>query len=78
MRYFYATFTDRAAGCIDAETLDEAKVKAAAFGTVKEVKSNPYPTSNRLGEHDDCPPFCYKPGACAGKTACPQNYSCTE
>lgn len=78
MSYFWVTFTDRRAGCIDATTIDEAKVKAATFGTVKEVKTNPYPALPRLGEHDACPPFCYMAGQCAGKTACPQNYSCTE
>ena len=78
MSYFWVTFTDRSAGCIDAKTIDEAKTKAAAFGAVKEVKTNPYPALPRLGEHDDCPEFCWKPGRCAGKISCPQNYSCTE
>jgi hypothetical protein len=47
------------------------------------VQSLPYPAHPVIWQLDHpvngkTPTFCHDPTRCAGKTACPQSYSCTE
>lgn len=47
------------------------------------LSSLPYPATPVIWQLDHpvvgkCPPFCFKPDQCKGKTCCPQNRSCTE
>jgi len=47
------------------------------------LKSLPYPANPVIWQLDHpvngkCPSFCFRPKECAGRTSCPQNYSCTE
>jgi hypothetical protein len=39
----------------------------------------PYPAEPQLNKSSHgCPPFCYKPIECIGRSCCPQNYACSE
>jgi hypothetical protein len=73
--YWWVTFEAGAARFIYAKGEDAAREAAAKLGTVKEIKTLPYPSS---ASPDGTPAFCHKPNFCAGHTACPQSYSCTE
>ena len=85
MRSFWLTFSERGAGCVEAES----EVKAAAIAKqitgfdATSVKDLPYPAKPRINEYVDpkygvCPSFCFKPAECCGNTSCPQRYSCVE
>lgn len=50
---------------------------AAEQGQVKEVLTLPYPAGNETAP-DGCPPFCYTPEQCAGRSCCPKDYACSE
>ena len=89
---YWITFTDGTTGyCEGANEYDAAKIaekitgKTVGGGPWKDftMKRLPYPASPVIWQLDHpvngkCPTFCFKPNQCAGKTACPQNYSCTE
>jgi hypothetical protein len=45
------------------------------MGQVASLKTLPYPAGP---SPDGTPAFCHKPAQCAGRMACPQDYSCTE
>jgi len=75
---FWVTFLDgKKAVCIETTSAAEARAIGDAMGKVREVKTLPYPAEPRT-HPTDCPSFCYRPNDCAGRTACPQRYSCTE
>ena len=92
MRGFWITFTDGSTGyCQGSSEFDAAKIaekltgKKVGGGPYKDftMKSLPYPANPVIWQLDHpvygkCPAFCFKPNQCAGKTACPQSYSCTE
>jgi len=78
MSAYWTTFENRSPGCVDAMSLDEAREAAAEFGVVKDVAILPYPAIPRLRVQSACPPFCYTPTECVGKTSCPKNYACSE
>ena len=47
------------------------------------IKTLPYPANPIIWQfehpvHGKTPTFCHRPTQCAGHTACPQSYSCTE
>lgn len=85
MKSFWLKFNERGPGCV------EAKNEQAAAAIAKEitgfdassVQDLPYPANPRINKHIDlkygeCPSFCFAPNQCAGRTSCPQRYSCTE
>lgn len=78
---YWITFTDKTAGCCEGRDVADAKVRANE-ATGKEIDIAlilPYPATPLLGPRlTDCPPFCYSPTECAGRTSCPKNYACSE
>lgn len=68
---YWVHFEDRKSGCV------EERGDAAQFGKVKEIFVLPYPADPQLTK-GDCPPFCFSPEQCKGRTACPKNYACSE
>lgn len=87
MRYFWIRTESGKAMCVDAESEEAMRARAAeaGLGTVSVLGTLPYPAEPRLalgtpgwGRDDACPSFCYAPNQCRGRTCCPQNYSCTE
>lgn len=75
--YWWATFTDRAPAAVYEVGEDAARAAAEKLGAVAAVKTLPYPAAGTK-HPDGTPDFCYGRGQCAGRTACPQPYSCTE
>lgn len=74
-RYWRATFKAGSPRFIYAVGLEAATAEAAKLGDVVDVQTLPYPSEK---SPDGCPPFCWKPSQCAGRTACPQSRSCTD
>jgi hypothetical protein len=74
---YWVRFSDRSDACVDADTKDAAIVIAAEHGAVTGVVVLPYPAEPRLTT-GPCPPFCYSPAVCAGRTSCPKDYVCSE
>jgi hypothetical protein len=62
--------------CTDAVKKKAAEVKPGVETTV--ISSLPYPADPRLGTTSTCPPFCYSPSVCAGRSSCPKSYACSE
>ncbi len=92
MNAYWLDFTDGSHACCEgqseydvkriAEKLTGKKVKG---GDYKDIAARvlPYPASPLIWQFDHptcgkCPPFCYRPEQCAGKTACPQSRACSE
>lgn len=74
--YWWATFEGRGPTFIHADGEATARAKASEIGPVVDVKTLPYvPTGHKVEGTLD---FCHSPRQCAGHTACPQSYSCTE
>lgn len=46
--------------------------------TVTDRKSLPYGSHPAFGSGDRGGHFCFTPNECAGKSACPKNYACSE
>lgn len=66
-----------------AEKLTGKKVEAGPDEWKPQLQTLPYPANPIIWQFDHpvngkCPAFCHKPNQCAGRTACPQSYSCTE
>jgi hypothetical protein len=84
---WWVTFADAKARCFEGEPTD-VETRAAAIGTVKTIRSLPYPAEPREkpyhtrdygdGKQTACPSFCYTPSACQGRTSCTKNYACSE
>lgn len=74
--------------CVEGKDEAAARERAATVGTVKDIRTLPYPANPRMEPHETyttacgkaepIPAFCYKPEQCAGRTCCPQPYACTE
>ena len=92
MRTFFLKFTDGSTGNCQgeseyhaksiAEKLTGKKVAGGEYQNI-EAQSLPYPSHGCIWRFDDplhgkTPEFCHGGARCAGRTACPQNYSCTE
>lgn len=76
---YWATFEGKPAGCVEAYSKAEAQSQAEAVGKVRTLDCLPYPAEPRISEaKSDCPPFCYSPAQCKGRTACPKDYACSE
>ncbi len=68
---YWVTFADRSPGCV------ENDLDAAQFGKVLSIDSLPYPASPQLTK-GSCPPFCFQPQRCKGRSSCPRDYACSE
>jgi hypothetical protein len=91
MQGYWLKFTDGSKGYCEGASAYDAKLIAEKL-TGKQVagekyepdaKPLPYPASPVIWQLDHpvygkTPSFCYRPDQCAGKSCCPQNYSCTE
>lgn len=80
MNSYWIKFSSGYPACVDAKNEAEARVKAAELSKreVAEVYTLPYPAEPRLNQDSGCPPFCYSPQQCKGKTSCPKSYACSE
>ncbi len=57
---------------------DDVLARAQAIGAVASIAVLPYPADPREAPMSQCPSFCYSPAKCAGRTACPKSYACSE
>lgn len=92
MNGYWLTFTDGSKGyCQGGSEFDAKQIaekltgKKVAGGEYRDIaaKSLPYPANPVIWQLDHpvsgkCPTFCHAPNQCAGRTSCPQSYSCTE
>lgn len=93
MQGYWITFKDGTAGYCEGENAyDAAQIaetltgKSPVVGDNKwkpELKTLPYPANPVIWQYDHplhgkCPAFCHDPKACAGRTACPKSYACSE
>jgi hypothetical protein len=93
MRAYWIKFTDGSKACCEGETDYDARriaekltgktVDGPKYEAGPNVKPLPYPASPAIWQmehpvHGKTPKFCFAPDQCCGRTACPQNYSCTE
>lgn len=79
MNFYWVKFIDRPSACFEAMSVVDAFAAAHAHGTPTEAKSLPYPASPKLGDWiSTCPPFCFQPEKCGGRTSCPRNIACSE
>lgn len=87
MSAFWVVFKRGSALCVEGPTEAAAKERAETIGPVHSIRTLPYPAEPRMdppetytenGVARAIPPFCFRPEQCAGRTACPQRYSCTE
>jgi hypothetical protein len=77
MPNWWIRFSDKRGGFNSfADTKEAAQAEGDAMGAVIEVLPLPYPS--REGHPNGCPPFCYTPERCAGRTSCPKSYACSE
>lgn len=82
---FWLTFKGHRSACMEAPEGEEAKRAATELtgAEVLTVERIPYPADPRIRpfkhpKYGQMPSFCFRPEECSGRTACPQNYSCTE
>lgn len=83
MYYFWVTFEDGSHGTLVADNSESAKFKASDFvntaqNPVVSCDRIPYPASPILDDSIECPPFCYTPEFCKGRSCCPKKPSCAE
>jgi hypothetical protein len=93
MQTFWLKFTDGTeASCQGANAYDARRIAEHLSGKTIDgpkyeggpnVVTLPYPADPCLWKfdhpcHGKAPSFCHAPRQCKGRTACPQNYSCTE
>ena len=92
MNTYWLTFTDGTSGCCQGLSEYHAKKiaekftgKVVAGGEFKDIaaKRLPYPASPVIWQFDcpvngKCPPFCYTPAECAGRTSCPKRRACDD
>lgn len=83
----WVNFSDgQKGGYVEAASAEEA-MKIAKEKTGREpvsAKPIPYPARPIIFQgpghpkYGPCPPFCFTPEQCKGKTSCPKNYACSE
>lgn len=93
MQGFWITFTDGSKGYCEgqnaydavriAEKLTGKTVVAGGGKYNPELKSLPYPATPVIWQFDHpvsgkCPPFCFSPDQCAGRTCCPKSRACDD
>jgi hypothetical protein len=81
MQGYWISFTDGSKGYCEGTNAGDAMKRAQEI-TGKVAQDNPptlpYPAIPTIWKSTDCPPFCYSPEQCKGRTACPKNYACSE
>lgn len=78
MYYFWVTFETHKSGIIQAENMEDAKAVANEYDNPITIDRIPYPASPILDDSIECPPFCYTPEFCKGRSRCPKKPSCAE
>jgi len=94
MQGYWIEFTDGTAGyCEGQNAYDAVAIAEKLLGKTAtdigdnkyqpKVKTLPYPAHPIIWQLDHpvsgkCPPFCSTPKQCAGRTACPKSYACSE
>jgi hypothetical protein len=92
MTNYWLTFTDGTEGCCQGQSEYDAKVIAEKFtgkkvagGEFKDIAAKvlPYPAAPVIWQFDHpvsgkCPPFCWQPRQCAGRTSCPRPRACDD
>lgn len=77
--FWWVEFSNkRMPGTLRASSESEAREKGMQHGEVESVSILPYPASPYLTNDVGCPPFCYSPLQCKGRTSCPKAYACSE
>ena len=79
MKPFWVKFEGRESACVEAADSEAALALATELTGKKAVSCQPipYPASPQLNA-GRCPPFCYTPQQCAGRSACPKDYACSN
>lgn len=79
MASFWLTFPSSGQACVNAEGVEAAKAKGLELTGEEptDCKGIPYPATPELNP-GECPPFCYTPRQCAGRSACPKDYACSN
>lgn len=79
---YWVTFDGGKEGCFDCGPDEDPLAIAREFGALRAIDSLPYPAEPILRRRPDvehpCPPFCYSPRQCKGRTSCPKSYACSE
>ena len=69
--HWWVEWKDGTAGCMYGREAD-VKLRAdemhSAHGDVTSIRCLPYPANPQIGPVAACPPFCYSPEKCKGKT----------
>jgi hypothetical protein len=86
MKAFWITFADGLKpGCCEGESALDAQARAQekTGRTVANAEILPYPASPIIWQDPThpwgpCPPFCYTPNECKGKSACPKMKACDD
>ena len=93
MQGYWIKFTDGSRGyCEGQSPYDAVQIAQHIAGKTVDAGPNewkpqletlPYPAKPIIWQldhpiHGKTPAFCFAPNECCGRTACPQNYSCTE
>lgn len=88
MQGFWIKYTldgsTKAGYCQGFDERDAARItEKLTGGKFVSAQPLPYPAQPIIWQFDHpvhgmCPPFCYSPESCAGRTACPKSYACSE
>lgn len=84
MAYYWISFADRPAGCVEASCLYAAQQIAAERTGYAPSGGQvlPYPAEPRLNrvahQGQAMPSFCFDPQHCCGNTSCPKSHACVE
>lgn len=58
--------------------LADVRRRAEVFGEVVSIDTLPYPAEPVLDMRSNCPPFCWNPNGCKGRTSCPRPRACDD
>ena len=77
---YWVTFEKRAPASVELVQGEDVRTTAERIAgeKVTAIYSLPYPAEPRLNNVSGCPPFCYTPEQCKGKSSCPKRYACAE
>lgn len=92
MNNYWLTFTDKSQGFCQGDNEFDAKNiaekitgKKVGGGEYRDIaaKPIPYPANPIIWQLDHpvygkCPPLCYSPRECVGRTSCPKARACSE
>lgn len=92
MQGYWIKFKDGTSGYCEGETpYGAVQIAEGVSGKEADVdnkydpklKTLPYPATPIIWQFEHplrgkCPPLCFAPAKCAGRTSCPQRYACSE